>query len=120
MQAGSDPSATKLLEAFSSAPPPASLAYAEPRPNAVRGSPGRRDADVERYSKDGLRTAMTANYPAMERELQRHAPDHLPVYEWYWHTDAMVEEWKAKGLPPTPGRRARAAKDPWVFQDRSF
>lgn len=70
-----------------------------------RGSAGNKNEDVLRYNPDGLRSAMSASWEAMEAELATHAPTQLPHYEWEEDAADIIEYTEARGLPPVPGRR---------------
>lgn len=58
--------------------------------------------DVERYDPAGLRTAMTANWPATERALTRVRETHAPTPSWAKDSEA-TKAWlaarKASGAP---------------------
>jgi hypothetical protein len=59
------------------------------------GNPGRKDPDVNRYSPDGLRSAMTTSWAATDRALRKIVPDHLERYKWessQKEAEACIEE----------------------------
>lgn len=51
-------------------------------PNADAGSPGQKNPDVQRYDPTGLRTAMTANWAALNASLKATRANHLPTPRW--------------------------------------
>ncbi len=55
------------------------------------GSPGRRDPDVNRYSKDGLRSAMTTSWSATDKALHKIKPDHLDDPVWMRSRAAAID-----------------------------
>lgn len=59
------------------------------------GSAGMKNPDVQRYDPSGLRTAMTTNWTAMNKELARSRPNHLPFaapLQYPTATDRKVAE----------------------------
>ncbi len=67
------------------------------------GSPGRKNADVNRYDPTGLRSSMTASWAELEKKYDENMPDHLPLPHWYLDQAAIVEKYESRGLPPVPG-----------------
>ncbi|CAE7404676.1 unnamed protein product [Symbiodinium sp. KB8] len=65
----------------------------------VTPSPGRKDPDVARYSRDGLRSTMTATIAARNARLAQHRPDHLPMPDWARHREGVVAAATAEGKP---------------------
>lgn len=66
------------------------------------GSVGKTNPSVARYDPTGTRTAMTTSYKAMNAELAKHVPNHLPTSLWRKDekaVNALVEEAKRKGIP---------------------
>eukprot|EP01041_Mallomonas_annulata_P008136 gene8136-16723_t len=69
------------------------------------GSPGQKNPAVALYDPSGLRTTMTANWPALEKSLAENAtPNHLVKPEWENHLAEIWEECDRKGIPRAPGR----------------
>jgi hypothetical protein len=68
------------------------------------GSPGNKNPAVLRYDPTGTRSAMTTTWAAMDKELEKHTPDHLPTA---WHVRAGIDDVKwtnENKLPPRPGK----------------
>jgi len=59
------------------------------------GSAGRKDPDVNRYSKDGLRSAMTTSWEATDKALWRERPDHTDRFAWQGDPSAVDRAIKA-------------------------
>lgn len=116
----------KLLAAVAAAPPkpvapPAPGAPpAPPAPTGPRlGSPGNNNPDVYRYSKDGLRSAMTATHAGMNSALAKvNQQRHLPRYEWSDEAEAIINDFKSKDLPPVPGRPVNPVVNHWAKDPR--
>lgn len=45
-------------------------------------SPGNKSTDVGRYDPSGLRSTMSANWPALQRSLALARPNHQPTASW--------------------------------------
>ncbi len=77
------------------------------------GSPGAKNPDVFRYDPSGARSAMTANWPALQRSLAAARPSQLPGPVWERHPTgeslAVQEKLGAQGvfLGATKDRRKR-------------
>eukprot|EP00753_Platysulcus_tardus_P020618 PLAT8284.1.p2 GENE.PLAT8284.1~~PLAT8284.1.p2 ORF type:complete len:210 (+),score=82.00 PLAT8284.1:60-632(+) len=78
---------------------------------ALGGSPGGKNADVERYDPSGLRSAMTASHAATEASLDTFMPTHLPDAVWEVDADELIASCAAKDIPLPPGR-------PWRIRAR--
>jgi hypothetical protein len=72
------------------------------------GSPGNKNPAVMQYDPSGLRSSMSATWGAMDKAVAvQAAPDHLPMPQW-WNQIAEIEaDCERKGIPYTPGRRAK-------------
>ncbi len=76
------------------------------------GSPGAKNPDVFRYDGSGSRSAMTANWPALQRSLAAARPTQLPAPVWARHPTgeslAVQERLAAQGtFLGTPKDRRR-------------
>jgi len=67
------------------------------------GSPGAKNPAVERYDPSGLRSAMTANWPALQKSLKAARPTQLNLPSWQRHpspdTESIEQKLKAQSLP---------------------
>jgi len=60
---------------------------------------------VAQYDPSGLRSTMTANWPALEKSLAENAvPDHLPLPEWFSQISEIHKECDRKGIPHLIGK----------------
>ena len=75
------------------------------KPITKDGSKGNKNPAVLRYDPTGTRSAMTTTWEAMDNELAKHAPDHLPTA---WWAKEQIEDYAEyslpRGLPPRAGR----------------
>ena len=82
---------------------------AEPGGKAL-GAPGTfGNPAVKKYDETGLRSAMTATNPELEKSLLAHMPIHNVHYEYDGIGNQIVEACDKKGIPIPPGRRTPIA-----------
>jgi len=65
-----------------------------------QGSPGQKNPDVFRYDPSGSRSAMTANWEALQKGLAASRPSQLPMPSWVTPTStssAVQEKLAAQG-----------------------
>lgn len=93
------------------------------------GAPGRADPDVNRYSKDGLRSAMTTSWDATDKALNKIKPDHLDNFVWQDNAQYAAEaldEVERRGkvvggdypISPKPVRMRNPTGMHWQYYDR--
>jgi hypothetical protein len=71
-------------------------------------SHGKRQITLLPYDPSGLRTTKTTTWAAVDKVLDTHKPDHLPVPFWWKNLDEIIAERERKGLPPPLGKRYSA------------
>merc|ERR1712146_237446 len=64
---------------------------------------------VKKYDQTGLRSAMTATNPELEKSVMAHMPIHNVHYEYDGIGNEIVEACDKKGIPIPPGRRTPIA-----------
>ena len=72
-----------------------------------------KNPDVARYDPSGLRSSMTANTVAMDRELRTNRENHLPRPAWLNRRDTPA--WAAAQPTPSAGRGATKRIAPWAY-----
>lgn len=66
---------------------------------------GNKNPAVMLYDPSGLRSTMSANWPALDAAVQKYAkPNHLPSPEWINSLAAIEAEAEKKGIPVALGR----------------
>ena len=94
--------AAKLAAAAEKGELPETPGLVTDAPGESRGSPGKRNPDVERYDPSRLRSAVTATWGEMEASLDVHQPNHLPEPEWARRLDQEMKRAGEKGLAAMP------------------
>lgn len=90
----------------------------EAGPGSSPGNKGTFATGKSDYDSTGLRATMSANHEAMNAELDKLEPDHLPTYSWLKNEDEIIAWHEERDLPlpmgayehthiPTEGRVAR-------------
>jgi hypothetical protein len=64
--------------------------------NAVARRPSNRKVGKLDYDSSQLRTTKTTSWEAVDRELAKHTPDHLPTPWWKKEEPALKQKWAAK------------------------
>jgi len=89
---------------------PAESTFPDAEPGKALGAPGTfGNPAVKKYDETGLRSAMTATNPELEKSLLEHMPIHNVHYEYDGIGNEIVEACDKKGVPIPPGRRTPIA-----------
>lgn len=75
----------------------------ESGPGSSPGNNGRFATGQSDYDPTGLRATMSANHVAMNAELAKHLPTHLPTYSWADKQDEIIAWHEERGLPVPVG-----------------
>ncbi len=75
-------------------------------------SPGNKNPAVLAYDPTGTRSAMSATWDAMNTELEKVVPTHLPT-QWHARAGVDLDAWCSdRNIPPRPGAPAKWTKIP--------
>jgi len=82
------------------------------------GSPGNKNPAVLKYDPTGTRSAMTTTWEALDAELAKHQPNHLPTPCWELDGIDVAAECERKGIPPQPGKPRKWIVPKEMYDDK--
>jgi hypothetical protein len=88
------------------------LAKVRAGPKSSPGNKGRFATGPTDFDPSGLRSTMSANWPALQKSLDSHMPDHLPTPVWVGHEPEIIEWYESRDLPVPVGGYYMPLKTP--------